>query len=216
VGTRKLPHAAVLLAGGRSTRFGGDKLLARLGGAPLLAHSVRGALALFREVFLVAKESGRYRGVLEAEGLGDLLDRDRVLHLRRDLSRRRTPLAGLQAGLTHARSEACFVAGADMPFAADRKLLRALEAALAGHDAAAPRFAGSEQPLCALVRRRPCLEAANALLTRRAAGPFALLQTVRTAWIDYESVEPRDRLGLPFLDADTRAALRRLARVLRG
>ena len=43
-----------------------------------------------------------------------------------------------------------------------------------------------------------------------------MLQAVRTRWIDYESVAPRDRLGLPFLDADTRAALRRLGRVLRG
>jgi molybdopterin-guanine dinucleotide biosynthesis protein A len=216
MGTRRLPHAALLLAGGRSTRFGGDKLLARLGGAPLLTRSVRGALALFGEVFVVAKDPGRYRGALDDEGLGALLDEDRVLHLRHDLSRRSTPLAGLQAGLAAARSEACFVAGADMPFAADRKLLRALDAALAGHDAAAPRFAGVEQPLCALVRRQPCLKAANALLARRAAGPFALLQAVRTRWIDYESVAPRDRLGLPFLDADTRAALRRLGRVLRG
>jgi molybdopterin-guanine dinucleotide biosynthesis protein A len=216
VGTRKLPHAAVLLAGGRSTRFGGDKLLAQLGGAPLLARSVRSALALFGEVFVVAKDPGRYRGALDAEGLGELIDRDQALHLRRDLSRRSTPLAGLQAGLASARSEACFVAGADMPFAADRKLLRALDAALAGHDAAAPRFAGAAEPLCALVRRQPCLKAANALLERRAAGPFALLQAVRTRWIDYESVAPRDRLGLPFLDADTPAALRRLARVLRG
>src|ERR1700730_14705940 len=170
MGTRRLPHAALLLAGGRSTRFGGDKLLARVGGAPLLTRSVRGALALFGEVFVVAKDPGRYRGALDDEGLGALLDQDRVLHLRSDVSRRSTPLAGLQAGLAAARSEACFVAGADMPFPAAHKLLRALDAALAGHDAAAPRFAGVEQPLCALVRRQPCLNAANALLARRPAG----------------------------------------------
>src|ERR1700737_2759381 len=147
MGTRRLPHAALLLAGGRRTPFGGAKL--RRGGVSV---------------------------------------QDRGLPLRRDVSRRSTPLAGLQAGLAAARSEACFVAGADMPFAADRKLLRALDAAPAGHDAAAPRSAGHaaappgspgvEQPLCPLVRRQPCLKAANALLARRPAGPFALLQAV--------------------------------------
>src|ERR1700737_860853 len=126
MGTRRLPHAALLLAGGRRTPFGGAKL--RRGGVSV---------------------------------------QDRGLPLRRDVSRRSTPLAGLQAGLAAARSEACFVAGADMPFAANRKLLRALDAAPAGHDPAAPRFAGVEQPLCALVRRQPCLKAANALLARR-------------------------------------------------
>jgi molybdopterin-guanine dinucleotide biosynthesis protein A len=212
VGRRRFAHTAVLLAGGKSTRFGSDKLLAKLAGAPLVVHAVRGALSLFSEVVVVAKEPERYRAVLAACGFSSLLDS--TLLLGRDLSRRSTPLAGLEAGLTAAHAEVVFVAAADMPFAASTRLIAALTSALAGHDAAAPRFEGAPQPLCALYRREPCLEAATALLAKRAAGPRALLDSVRTRFIDYESVEPADAQGIPFLDADTPEALAALQRVL--
>jgi molybdopterin-guanine dinucleotide biosynthesis protein A len=205
VARRRLGHSAVLLAGGSSSRFGSDKLLAPLGGAPLLVHAVRNALALFQEVVVVAKDSEKYRGTLAAAGLSALLDSS--LQLRSDFSPWTTPLAGLEAGLAAARGESCFVAGADMPFAANPRLLQALGAALANRDAAAPRFAGSPQPLCALLRREPCLAVASALLERSPAGPLALLQAVDTAWIEYASVDPADARGVPFLDADTPAAL---------
>lgn len=208
----RLGHTAVLLAGGESSRFGGDKLLAPLGGAPLLVHAVRNALALFEEVVVVAKEPGKYRAPLEAAGFSALPDSS--LKLRADLSARATPLAGLEAGLSAARGDACFVAGADMPFASDPKLLRALGAALSNRDAAAPRFGGSPQPLCALWRRAPCLAAASALLKQGPSGPLALLDRIDTAWVDYASIDPADARGVPFLDADTPAALRALEREL--
>ena len=179
----RLGHSAVLLAGGRSARFGSDKLLAPVAGAPLIVHSVRGALAMFQEVVLVAKEPEKYRAALEAAGLTALL-RSSALLLRTDLSPRATPLAGLEAGLAVARSEACFVCAADMPLAANAPLLDALTAALPGHDACAARFAGVVQPLAALYRRLPCLAAAGALLTRTAAGPRLLLERVDACFID--------------------------------
>lgn len=204
--------SALLLAGGRSTRFGGDKLEALLGQVPLLAHAARAALALFGEVLVVAKDPERYRPLLDAAGLGA----DAALRLCSDRSPRQTPLAGLEAGLAGARGAICFAAGADMPFAARPGLLRALRAALEGHDAAAPRFGGAPQPLCALYRAQPARAAAQALLAARAAGPRALLEELRTAWLDYETIEPGDPEGLPFLDADTPEALRELSLRLRG
>jgi molybdopterin-guanine dinucleotide biosynthesis protein A len=201
----RLGHSAVLLAGGSSSRFGSDKLLAPLGGTPLIVHAVRNALALFQEVVVVAKDAEKYRGTLKAAGLSALLDSS--LQLRSDLSSWSTPLAGLAAGLLAARGESCFVAGGDMPFAANPTLLQALGTALSNRDAAAPRFGGSPQPLCSLLRREPCLTVAGALLQRSPAGPLALLESVNTAWIEYASVDPSDARGIPFLDADTPAAL---------
>ena len=210
---RPSAHSAVLLAGGRSLRFGSDKLLAALAGAPLVVHSVRNALAMFREVVLVAKDPEKYRDALEAAGFASLL-RSSTLLLRSDLSPRETPLAGLQTGLAAAGTEACFVCAADMPFAANLRLLGALNTALRGHAAAAPRFAGVIQPLAALYRRAPCLDAAGDLLARTAAGPRLLLERVDAGFIEYEKLAPDDPLGVPFLDADTPAALAELARHL--
>ena len=51
---------AIVLAGGRSTRFGSDKSLALLRKEPLLAHVLRACATRFPEVLLVAKEPARY------------------------------------------------------------------------------------------------------------------------------------------------------------
>ena len=49
--------AAIVLAGGRSERFGSDKALAPFRGEPLLAHALRGVRAEFGEVLVVAKRA---------------------------------------------------------------------------------------------------------------------------------------------------------------
>ena len=183
--------AAIVLAGGRSERFGSDKALAAFRGEPLLAHALRGARAEFGEVLVVAKRAEPYA----AFGARVVLDRSPLS----------TPLSGLEAGLAAASAGLVFCCGADMPHAADARLLDALFAAVQGHDAAVPTCRGARQPLCALYRRAPCLAAASALLAQGSAGPKRLLDAVRTAFLDW----PDER---PFLDADTPAALAELER----
>jgi len=174
--------SAIALAGGRSARFGSDKALAAFRGAPLLQAVLRGLRAEFGEVLVVAKRAEPYA----AFGARVVLDRSELY----------TPLSGLEAGLAASSAPAVFCCAADMPFAADRELLEALFAALAGHDAVVPVHAQARQPLCALYRRESCLAAATELLARAAVGPKRLLDAVRTAFVDW----PDER---PFLDADT-------------
>src|ERR1700737_3599190 len=123
---RRQTTCAVLLAGGRSVRFGSDKLLASLRSEPVIAHAVRAALSLFEEVILVGKQPEKYRPALAR---ARLLEGSGVLFLR-DRSRQETPLAGVEAGLLSARAGAAFVCAADMPFAADASLLAGLGALL--------------------------------------------------------------------------------------
>lgn len=181
--------SAIALAGGRSARFGSDKALATFGGTPLLAAVLRGLRAEFGEVLVVAKRAEPYAPF----GARVVLDRSELY----------TPLSGLEAGLAAVSSPLIFCCAGDMPFAADGALLDALFAALPGHDAAVPVHAGARQPLCALYRREPCLPAATELLARAAVGPKRLLDSVRTAFVDW----PDER---PFLDADTPEQLARL------
>jgi molybdopterin-guanine dinucleotide biosynthesis protein A len=181
--------SAIALAGGRSARFGSDKAMAPFRGRPLLATVVAALRAEFDEVLVVAKRAGVYAG------FGAPVVRDRS-----DLY---TPLSGLESGLASAANDVVFCCGADMPFAADARLLDALFAALPGYDAAVPVHGGVRQPLCAMYRREPCLAAATTLLARSAVGPKRLLDSVRTAFIDWDDERP-------FLDADTPEQLARL------
>jgi molybdopterin-guanine dinucleotide biosynthesis protein A len=183
---------AIVLAGGRSTRFGSDKSLALLRGEPLLAHVLRACAKRFAEVLLVAKEPSRYGSF---SGNARLI-RDRTLVA--------TPLAGIEAGLAVATAEIAFCCAGDMPFAVDSELLEALFAALEGHDAAVPVNGGHLQPLCAVYRRATCLPVATAALAQGSVGPRRLLEAVRTAQVAWADERP-------FLDADTRDDLARIA-----
>jgi molybdopterin-guanine dinucleotide biosynthesis protein A len=183
--------SAIALAGGRSERFGSDKALAPFRGAPLLRTVVEALGAEFPEVLVVAKRAEPYA----VFGARVVVDRSTLY----------TPLSGLEAGLAAASREVVFCCAADMPFAVDRPLLDALFAALAGHDAAVPIHDGARQPLCALYRREPCLTEASALLLRSAVGPKRLLDSVRTAFVEWTDERP-------FLDADTPEQLAKLHR----
>jgi len=190
--TKIASASAIVLAGGRSTRFGSDKSLALLRGEPLLAHVLRACAKRFAEVLLVAKEPARY---------GSFSGNARLV---RDRALVSTPLAGIEAGLASTTAEIAFCCAGDMPFAVDAALLESLFAALEGHDAAVPVGGGHLQPLCALYRRATCLPAATSALAQGPVGPRRLLDAVRTAQVPWDD-------GKPFLDADTREDLARIA-----
>lgn len=125
----------LILAGGRSSRMGREKLTLEVGGVPLISR-VRAALEpSCREIIVVG------------DGAGALDPRRRILDRREG---REGPLAGLEAGLDAASSTLVFAVAGDMPFVPrglvafllDRLLSRSLLAVV-------PRHAGRVHPLCA-------------------------------------------------------------------
>ena len=56
-GGERRPVGAIVLGGGRSSRFGADKLAVEVGSAPLLLHAVDAARALARQVVVVGAPS---------------------------------------------------------------------------------------------------------------------------------------------------------------
>lgn len=195
---------AVVLAGGRSTRFGSDKALALLRGEPLLARALEGLCgAGFAQVGVAAKDLRPYAAIA-----GEIERAQRVrVELFEDSNDAQTPLSGLAAALRGSRHELVFACAADMPFAADLPLIDALLSAAAGQDAAVPEGGGALQPLCAVWRRASCLPVAEELLAApRPAGPRAMLPALRWARLRWDDARP-------FLDADTPEALRELERL---
>jgi molybdopterin-guanine dinucleotide biosynthesis protein A len=120
------PASGIVLAGGRSSRFGRDKLLEALDGRPLLDHAVRLLAGLCREVIVVGPRSG-----LDVPLPDDLTVPLRVVADRRPFA---GPLHGVAIGAETARERVVVIVGGDMP-RVEPAVLRSMLARLAASDA---------------------------------------------------------------------------------
>jgi molybdopterin-guanine dinucleotide biosynthesis protein A len=150
----------IVLAGGRSSRFGRDKLVEPIDGAPLLWRPIR-ALAAAGCVHVLV--------VVGPDGAEPSLPPElrSIVQLARDSEPFGGPLVGLRAGLAASEAPRVVVAAGDQP-ALRPELLRLLASTAAA--AAAPAAvvlvdpAGIRRPLPCALDRRLALAAAEELL----------------------------------------------------
>lgn len=209
--------SAIVLAGGRSSRFGGDKLAAELGGRSVLDLAIEAATAVANEVLVVGR-TGQVR-----EGVTYVAD-DRPFE---------GPLAGLATGLRMASSEIVLVVGGDMP-ALDPAVLRLLVRRLGATggrvvrdgrvapDGFAARAddgvlvvvvledAGVRRPLPFAAIREPALAAAEAAIATGERSLHRFLAGLAVASVPDAEWRAIDPDGDSLLDVDTAADLARL------
>jgi molybdenum cofactor guanylyltransferase len=165
----------IVLAGGRSTRFGSNKLVAIHRGIPLVHHAVLRLGEVCAEVVVVIAPDA-------PEATLPVGANARFVHDEREGE---GPLAGLLSGLGAATTELALVAGGDMPDLSTAVLFEMLH--VAGEvpvDAVALQDGDRFRPLPCLVRVAPARDAAHALLHADERSLRSLLQTLRTAVID--------------------------------
>ena len=185
-----------MLAGGRSSRFGRDKLAESIGGRPLLEHTIDAVRPFASEMLVVV-----------APGASPPVPPDVVLV--RDPSPFEGPLAGLLAGLGVAREAIVLVTAGDMP-----ELLPAVvEALLAGLDeidvdAAVLEHAGRPRPLPMATRRDPALAATASLIDAAERRLGSLLEALATTVIAEATWRALDPDGRSVRDIDTPGDLR--------
>jgi molybdopterin-guanine dinucleotide biosynthesis protein A len=92
---------AYILAGGKSSRMGQDKLFMEVGGKPLLSHALSICSELFQRVSIVAKEKNKFSA----------LDCNVLL----DWEGAEGPMAGIVAALQDCPEDYCFITAADLP-----------------------------------------------------------------------------------------------------
>jgi molybdopterin-guanine dinucleotide biosynthesis protein A len=97
----------IVLAGGRSTRFGGDKLTAEVEGRPLLHRAIDTVAGVVDDVVVVIAPGGA-RPRLPA-------DFEIPIRVVRDAEAGLGPLAGLAAGLAATRAPLAILVGGDQP-----------------------------------------------------------------------------------------------------
>lgn len=138
--TTQTDIAAVIVAGGKATRFGGRyKPLLEVGGTRILDRQLAVLGSCFDEIVLAANDPAPYRHT----GLLIVADRHPDAG----------PLAGLDAAFHATSASHLFAVAGDMPYLS----VAAIEAVLAAEhdecDVVAPRVAGYYEPLHALYAR---------------------------------------------------------------
>jgi molybdopterin-guanine dinucleotide biosynthesis protein A len=149
--------AGLVLAGGRSVRFGGEKAVAELEGRPLLEWAAQRLRTISANVAINVRKGAEAERVANALGLPTLLDVE---------GDALGPLAGVKVGLIWAEqlgAHTLAVSPCDAPLLPDDLYVRLLERAEGG--AAMAETSEGRQPLCSL-------------------WPVAALSTVRAALAD--------------------------------
>ena len=150
------PVVGLVLAGGRSVRFGGEKAAALLEGRPLLLWAADRLRSVCGVVAINVRAGSEAETVARAAALPTLYDA---------AGDATGPLAGVKAGLVWAESlgaEMLAVSPCDAPLLPDDLYVRLLEHAQGG--AALAETSDGRQPLCALwpVAALPVVRAALA------------------------------------------------------
>jgi len=126
----------IVLAGGKSRRFGTSKTLAEVGGLPMASRAVA-----------VLKRAGLSVGVISSEdGLNEVLG----VEVRADVEPEKGPVGGLLTALEWSkqiRRSGVFLLGCDMPLMS-AKVVRALLSMRGDHSAVIPISIRGAEPLC--------------------------------------------------------------------
>jgi molybdopterin-guanine dinucleotide biosynthesis protein A len=160
----------IVLAGGRSSRFGADKLAFELDGRPLLHHAIAAVAVVADEVVVVIAADGASPPLPTGLGVPVRIARDAASGL--------GPLAGVAAGLAAARAPLALLVGGDQPWLRVgilRLLIEELESlpGRPGVDAVALMDGASLWPLPTALRvaaARPAAEVALGGTGRRLSG----------------------------------------------
>lgn len=144
-------RSGIILAGGRSRRFGGEEKSLKLIGGKMMICRVIDALCHTVDELIISVRDERQRSLLYPFIRGHEFAYDETHGI--------GPLSGIYAGLWRARGDYVVIMACDMPLinkAAVELLFKRAE----GHEAAVPRHPdGLIEPLHAVYKREPMLRA---------------------------------------------------------
>lgn len=188
--TDALSVGAMVLAGGRSQRFGRDKLAEILEGRPLLHHAITSVQELADEVVVVAP-----------------VDHDPPVpdgvHVVHDDLPFEGPLAGLVVGLRASTADRVLVIGGDMPSLVPSVASALIDELQSGASAAVLEQASRARPLPMALQRIPALERGEELVEageRRLRALVDVLEAIVIPEPEWRALDPQ---GRSVIDIDT-------------
>ncbi|HHO75655.1 MAG TPA: molybdenum cofactor guanylyltransferase [Deltaproteobacteria bacterium] len=166
----------IVLIGGRSTRFGRDKVVAPVGDKLLIEHVIEVIEPLFEDILLIGHKRDDLRG----------------FNIIEDLRPGCGPLGGIYTALSTVKTRQIFVFAADMPNLNEQFISHMISIS-DDHDIVIPVWSQGREPLHAIYHKR-ILPVVKALLDEDLFKIFNLLNRVDTSTITEEVIR---EFGLP-------------------
>lgn len=199
----------VILAGGRSSRMGRNKVFLEIGGEPLIRRVVRVASEVSREIVVTIGIRDR------VEDFTSILPK--WVSVARDTNEDKAALFGVLTGLEYIKVDYAAVLAADLPFVSS-EVVKRLHREAEGFDLAIPSWSdGNIEPLYAVYKVSSALQVFEEVVK---AGEVRMRDVInRLKRVNYVSVEKFrdvDPLLRCFLNINTPEDLRKVEDMLGG
>jgi molybdopterin-guanine dinucleotide biosynthesis protein A len=199
-----LEISSIILAGGKSIRFGHDKVLERIGNTSLLEQVISHVKPISREIIIVtAKERTFVR----------LANRPKI-KIVNDIFPEQGSLGGIYTGLVKSGSFYNLVVAADMPFL-NESLLRYMIKVANGYDFVLPRVNKWYEPLHAIYSKN-CIDPINTILKQGKKVIVELFDYVKVRFIEAKEIDRFDPKHLSLFNINTQEDLERAKKIAEG
>ena len=187
----------VVLAGGKSVRFGSNKALELLMGKRLIEHALAALRPFCTGLMVVANDLEPY------------LDLDLDAALVRDVVPDQGPLGGIYSALLFSPHDWIFARATDMPFLVPALAEKMIESKN-GFDAVVPRLGPHFEPLTALYHWNCCPAVARVLEQEGERKAAHFYRKINVRYVSEEEWRAVDPEGRSFRNANTRQELAKL------
>jgi molybdopterin-guanine dinucleotide biosynthesis protein A len=200
----KLEINCIILAGGKSLRFGHDKISEKFGTASLLEHVISRVDPLSKKIFIVtAKE----------RSFGQLAKHPKI-NVVSDILPGQGSLGGIYTGLVNSDSFHNLVVAADMPFLSE-PLLKYMVKVADGFDFILPHIKEWYEPLHAIYSKN-CVGPIKSILEQGNKVIVELFNYVKVRYVEAEEVDRFDPKHLSFFNINTQEDLERAINISGG
>lgn len=189
--------SGILLAGGKSTRFGRSKALEPFDGQPLISRVARRLAHVANEMIVV----------VDSKATAETLPIPKGAKVVVDAYPGKGPLGAIYTGLTAAQYDWAVTAACDMPFL-NQQLLGYMLALRPTHDAVAPVVDERPEPIHALYSKS-CLPAMKFRLEAGRLRTADLLQDLSVAYVQEYEMRRFDPELISFMNVNTQEDLER-------
>jgi molybdopterin-guanine dinucleotide biosynthesis protein A len=198
-----MSRSCIILAGGKSIRFGHDKISERVGNSSLLEQVISRVESLVSEIIIVGAE----------ERVFPKLESRQKIKTVSDIYPGEGSLGGIYTGLVASNCFSNLVVAADMPFL-NQPLLQYIVDVSDGYDLVLPRIGTFFEPLHAVYSKN-CIKPAESIIRQGRKVIVELLNCVRVRYVEAEEIDRLDPKRLSFFNINTKEDLE-LARKIAG